>query len=681
MRLASIEMSGFRGVKQRLVVTCPSGFLVIVGRNGSGKSTICDAIEFCLTGSIRDSSHKEKGETIADYLWWRGRGNGGERFVTVTFVDDQGVSWNVTRTPQGLQGDSEAALDTLYRKEGSPTDPLVGLCRTSIIRDEEITSLSVDLPEGDRYRFVRDALGTVDMSQLEGRLEKVKGLIEAKLAKEQPIYQRCRDQVADLTARLSDARVAAASQAENHNAEQTLRQMLTLQEADTQAVLESSRHSLAQGRIKLDRLHRLYANVQELTQRRQVVEDEGFGRRQKELEEVLIEKDRLVAEQNIQCEQLSHLLAELQKEEPERAKRAELLDCGERIGVLPDERCPLCGSTMSAQDFNAHIASAKVAIAAHSSKLVDTVTQHNEGLQKRNALVQQRDLAKRNLGEHIAKKTALESSIARIGQEAVDAGMAVANIQAIDTEQVRHEIEAVRDRLQKLEQALGMLESSRATEIVQTLEADLELAKQRADESFATTNRLENAIAKCKKATKGVRSLLGEVLDEQLSELSPLIEELYKRLRPHVEWTNINYRLRGDVRRLLSFEVGDGINPSFVFSSGQRRAAGIAFLLAVHLSRPWCEWKSLVLDDPVQHVDDFRALNLTEVLAAFRKSGRQVVCCVEDEALAQLLCRRLRNSSDHDGGLAEMQYDREDGVVLKQFSVIGPLQSRLLVPA
>ena len=40
-------------------------------------------------------------------------------------------------------------------------------------------------------------------------------------------------------------------------------------------------------------------------------------------------------------------------------------------------------------------------------------------------------------------------------------------------------------------------------------------------------------------------------------------------------------------------------NPSFVFSSGQRRTAGLAFLIAIFLSRSWCKLKTLVLDDPV----------------------------------------------------------------------------------
>lgn len=63
------------------------------------------------------------------------------------------------------------------------------------------------------------------------------------------------------------------------------------------------------------------------------------------------------------------------------------------------------------------------------------------------------------------------------------------------------------------------------------------------------------------------------------------------------------------------------------------------------------------MDDPVQHVDDFRALHLIEVLAALRLGGRQVVCAVEDEALAELLCRRLLSSSESIG----RRYDLDIG--------------------
>jgi hypothetical protein len=36
-----------------------------------------------------------------------------------------------------------------------------------------------------------------------------------------------------------------------------------------------------------------------------------------------------------------------------------------------------------------------------------------------------------------------------------------------------------------------------------------------------------------------------------------------------------------------------------------------------------------LLDDPVQHVDDFRTAHLAEVLAQLCASGRQVICAVK----------------------------------------------------
>src|SRR6202011_6216153 len=43
-----------------------------------------------------------------------------------------------------------------------PSAPLKQLCATSIIRDEHIAELSLDLKEADRYALVRDALGAND---------------------------------------------------------------------------------------------------------------------------------------------------------------------------------------------------------------------------------------------------------------------------------------------------------------------------------------------------------------------------------------------------------------------------------------------------------------------------------------------------------------------------------------
>ena len=174
------------------------------------------------------------------------------------------------------------------------------------------------------------------------------------------------------------------------------------------------------------------------------------------------------------------------------------------------------------------------------------------------------------------------------------------------------------------------------------------------------------------------KSVANQILAEQFDTVMPLLKELYRRLRPHADWTEIELDFGGKVRGSLNFTVGDGHNVQFLFSSGQRRAAGLAFLLAIHLSRRWCRWKSLLLDDPVQHIDDYRALNLVEVLAAIRRSGRQVIIAVEDAALADLLCRRLRSSIGEIGRRFELRASKTGTSEIASTQDIYPMPREVL---
>ena len=91
MKLAYVDLCGFRGYQKQLRIEFPDGFIVIDGRNGVGKSTIFDAIEFGLTGTItKYGDATADRETIADYIWWTGEGsplrNGTLKSVSTTVM-------------------------------------------------------------------------------------------------------------------------------------------------------------------------------------------------------------------------------------------------------------------------------------------------------------------------------------------------------------------------------------------------------------------------------------------------------------------------------------------------------------------------------------------------------------------------------------------------------------------
>jgi len=241
-------------------------------------------------------------------------------------------------------------------------------------------------------------------------------------------------------------------------------------------------------------------------------------------------------------------------------------------------------------------------------------------------------------------------------------------------------VESQRVRSMELESALSALGASQAAAQLADRELELDAARGQLTAAERALSRLSAAKAAIKESVGTLRRVQGEVIDEQLAALSPLLAELFHRLRPHVDWQTVRYNLRGDVRRMLSLEVGDGFNPSFLFSSGQRRAVGLAFLLAIHLSRGWCRLRTLILDDPVQHVDDYRALHLAEVLTAIRRTRRQVVCTVEDAALAELLARRLRSQGDEPGAVVRLGWRAGTGAYKAEHRDVAPHSLGVLVP-
>ena len=132
----------------------------------------------------------------------------------------------------------------------------------------------------------------------------------------------------------------------------------------------------------------------------------------------------------------------------------------------------------------------------------------------------------------------------------------------------------------------------------------------------------------------------------------------------------------------MRLTVGDDeLNPRFMFSSGQRRALGLAFLLSIHLSTTWSRWNTLIMDDPMQHVDDYRALHLAEVLGSIRRSGKQILCAVEDRSLANLLARRLATSESENGSLVQLTYELGKGSIVAAVEDLPPLSSRLFTAA
>jgi chromosome segregation protein len=647
MRLDFVEVCGFRGFRETVRVDFGAGFTVITGRNGVGKSTLCDAVEFAILGEITKYTVETSArETVRDYIWWRGDGSPTSHYVTASFVNHDGKSFSITRTRDGGADKTPAEIEAQLCQGAAPDEPLRQLCKTSVIRDEWIASLSLDLSEAQRFDLVRAALGSVESADLAAKAKAVVRLAEAACSRVDSFYQQARSLLQGGLVQLSGANDAANRSNDISAAMTVLDRIIPLTDGELAQRIDLAQRTLPDRRRRLEGLGLAAFEGHEVAAHQRVFNSpEEIARRERakaSLESARSNFDRLKAEMEVaqrafDVEATANEIA---------ASLSILIEHGQALG-LHNDHCPLCAATRTNAEFAAGIESARARIDQLAggvnlarANLASARQAAGEAGDQVTAAQAAWDAIEQQLRTLRAREQAHIEIFERYGLNPANA----ANVNALDGEAL-----AEREQLVELERALNALEASRAVDALTSIDARVSVLRRQADAAADELARAQGAVASAKSLEKSVRRSTGEIVDERLARISPLLNELYQRLRPHVNWRSIEYSIRGDVRRFLSLKVGDDLNPQFVFSSGQRRAAGLAFLLSVHLARPWSRWETLMLDDPVQHIDDFRALQLVEVLSSFRQAGRQVVVAVEDEALADLLCRRMLSTLEQGG--------------------------------
>jgi len=676
MKLAFIEVAGFRGFKDKTRLDLPGGFVVLTGRNGVGKSTVLDAVDFVLTGTINKYSVRgAKGGGLDDHIWWVGEGTPESQYVSVGFVDGNGEEFMATRSRErGLDMQANDIARLLCVGESTVQAWPEILMQTTLIRDETIAALSLDLPEQARAAAVRAAIGGLagpDHTKRTGTLLETAKV--ARAAQEERVVEAQADLGRALGA-LTEAHSAAERQADVSDAERIIRtfapdlaavpgdraEILLRRIADRKQSIPALAEALALAEnLQAERLH--FESESGLAEIAAARADVDSARRAKEhTKKRLIEAQRIVDTEQESDAFASHMIA--------------LLDHGETIG-LQAGHCPLCDVVRSSEEFAVAIAVARSNLSARG----DRATRATATLDQARLAVQQAETtlteAEQRLRDLEVRRAGISHGIASVAATFSRWALAVS---PSEPEAARRLILQRQEETAQLEHALFILEASSAHDRVTALEARLQHLRSRLDEETAKMTAAERVVETARQIDNAAKEVANQILTEQFDTVMPLLKELYLRLRPHTDWREIETDFGGRVRASLNFTVGDGRNPQFLFSSGQRRAAGIAFLLAIHLSRPWCRLRSLLLDDPVQHIDDYRALNLVEVLSAVRKTGRQVIVAVEDPALADVLCRRLRSTPTEAGRRFEFSTTKSGSASIERQIDISPLPRQVL---
>ena len=664
MRLSYIDISGFRGFRDRVRVRLEDAFTVIDGRNGVGKSTIFDAVEFALTGTIsKYLDAKASGETVNDYIWWGGDGPlPSERHVEVGFRNGA-EECSVRRTPfDAVDVDITNVTEKLVDSEFAPKTAIEQLCAATIIRDEHIARLSLDLKEGERFTLLRDAIGAIDADEWIRKASRLASEASKRHGAASEELDLARDKLSNLVIHLDEVRAELSSASGVGEAMARLRALLG-STAGVNELTIVARNELSRIKTELEQAESILERWSEIEQLRARV----------------LVLDQRVEDAKEEWRAAEEGLAKLREESPttwdagELSSQArqleELVHLGRDVGIR-DGHCPLCDSEINEHKFHESLA----AILEEAKRLDEEAVveaERERALARADEKVKE---AKIEVDAVIGQRDDMKRIVAMFEETIEHAGLVVNS---------REELLVHMDELGKRREAIasevGILDTISLNELLGRAVGARDSAVEGVRRAEVRLGKARRAEMRAKAIHDAVRRAAAETLDDRLGRVLPLMSELYRRLRPHSIWDDIEYSVRGDVRRFLKLQVGGGVNPQFVFSSGQRRATGLAFLLSMNLSISWSRWKSILLDDPVQHVDDFRTVHLAEVLAHLCHSGQQIVCAVEDSALADLMCRRLSSSGEVKGKRITLGTSDDGSLRIIQECGVAPLYHRALV--
>lgn len=136
------------------------------------------------------------------------------------------------------------------------------------------------------------------------------------------------------------------------------------------------------------------------------------------------------------------------------------------------------------------------------------------------------------------------------------------------------------------------------------------------------------------------------VTQQRFMAVQPLVANIFSRLDPHPAFKTIEFELdtyyrKGTTSPVVRDDVaGISADPLIIFSTSQANIAALSYFLAMGISQGENGLPFVLLDDPIQSMDDVNVLGFADLCRHLRRS-RQLVISTHDRRFARLLERKL----------------------------------------
>jgi DNA repair exonuclease SbcCD ATPase subunit len=689
-----IEIEGFRGFAKRQRLDLDASVVILAGPNGTGKTSFFDAVQWLLIGTL-ERLEPWRVRRNAEHVVNQYQAAAGEP-ATVTAslrIDQRSVELRRTGRYDSshlewrdenvvfYEADAERALAAALTPVGRMSLQR-SLLTSGLLQQDVIRDVLQDRP-AERYDQLAAILGLNTIAGFPAAAKKRADRLAAD-------GERARKAVADLDADARAARQRISSLRER-----------AAQAPDAAAV----RAELA------ERIER-YAEVLQVRTEMPLTSNDAqelrmvAGRAADTLQAVLTEAEpaleMLAAEPSLTPEELDSLrlvaeaaarmtsearaaLTEAEKlYDEERQLSSQLSRLAAEAMPLLGPECPICGQAIDADHVRAHL---DQVMAEGSSRLPERQRSRDEAvgeLAERSAKEEQatKGFAEATArAERISKARAQQGTWrARIAETLAHLAerfefrqqVALANGDRVALQAAQEALLQISRSAGELASAFGWIPETAAVSAAEAQLAEIEAQITEARERAAKASATEDEARTLQRAA--VRAA-ASVTEERFAILRPIIQDVYARLDPHPTFTDLGfavdvYREKGIASpQVLDPERELRADPLLVFSSSQANVVALSAFLALSWAAGDDSMPFLLLDDPLQSLDDVNALGFAD-LCRHMRTHRQLMVSTHDLRLASLLERKLaaRREDEHTLALRFVAWARS-GPLIDQYEV------------
>ncbi len=698
-------IEGFRGFRDRAEFDLDASAVLITGPNGTGKTSIFDALLWILVGDVARLSgytlRRNEEYLLNAYV----RGDGLARAEVELQVADRQVTASRVGSAAGSTLSVQVGMDTYSGREAEQAleDVLVQgqlplrevMATSGLLQQDDLRQLLQTKPD-QRYRQLLRLLGLESIERFDRYTASERDAKRSAVRDTRDVLERVRNETERMSEQLETAKLQASTTEAAHDA--TAQGIAAVVEQHSNVLRLETQPSTPEEFSSLAASARsIAAQVERVDAGLRALPDTIPVSPQADLEQAAVDGAQLRAA----LEQAR----ELQRQAEEALRAATVVQdalgrlAAAALPLLPEHDetgiCPVCQSTINprqvAEDLSARAATGAAQAAAESvvrsavedvrrvEVAIETASRNESQLRAQSA--ERRELLTSLRRELDALESLQRQSASSGFQVILDVG---STLEAARTEERRGadmeepepanalfaawtaSHEEVLGQLRPLSQALGNLAA--AAETVAAARTAVRTAAARAaalpgqqaryEEQLARLTQVQRAYDDARRAetaatalAQSVTSAATELFRERFAALEPLMNDIYARLDPHPSFTRLDfsvetYRSRGTATaNVMDVDEHISANPMIVFSSAQANCVVLSAFLALGWASAERGVPFVLLDDPLQALDDVNVLGFADLARRLRRQ-RQLVLATHEDRFADLLERKLTGRAE-----------------------------------